>query len=186
MSDQTKQGLLSPFLRGRRLAAARPWLNGRVLDFACGGGALAGLVPPNRYLGVDIDAAALNEAIASYPEHTFAAELAPDDAFDTVVALAFIEHVADPRMYLRRFAAWLRPGGRIVLTTPHPLFRRAHDAGARLSVFSADASDEHEVMLSLADMRPIAVRAGLRVEQYRRFLFGANQLFVLSLSFSSD
>ena len=46
-------GLLSPYLRNRRLAMARPLLTGRVLDVGCAEGHLAESVPADRYVGVD-------------------------------------------------------------------------------------------------------------------------------------
>ena len=109
MADQGSGGLLSPFLRSRRIAAARPFLKGRLLDLGCGCGKLAGIVPPDSYLGVDIDEYSLDRARAAYPEHAFCSRLPPkDEAFDTVVALAFIEHVPDPAEALREMAARLR------------------------------------------------------------------------------
>jgi len=50
--DQAKEGLLSPFLQTQRIAAARPFLRGSVLDVGCGSGDLAAYVPPWCYLEV--------------------------------------------------------------------------------------------------------------------------------------
>ena len=41
--------------------------------------------------------------------------------FDTIVSLAVIEHAPDPKGFLMELAGRLEKGGRIVLTTPHPL-----------------------------------------------------------------
>src|SRR5882724_4256798 len=55
MADQLT-GLLSPFLRSRRIAAVEPFLGkGRLLDIGCGTGTLANHVNSTRYLGVDQD-----------------------------------------------------------------------------------------------------------------------------------
>ncbi|HEX7769798.1 MAG TPA: class I SAM-dependent methyltransferase [Dokdonella sp.] len=179
MSDQATQGRLSPFLRRRRLEAARPWLRGKVFDFGCGSGALAGLVEADDYCGFDTDATSLARARASHPRHRFVDAPPEGAAFDTVVSLAVIEHCKDPAEFLRGLVALARPGARVVVTTPHPAFEFIHDLGARAGLFSHDASEEHEALLDRKALHDLASAQGLPVLAYRRFLFGANQLFVL-------
>ena len=55
MADQGNEGLLSPWLWRKRVAAAFPHLRGKVLDIGCGSGALAEHVTAESYTGVDID-----------------------------------------------------------------------------------------------------------------------------------
>lgn len=172
-------GLLSGFLVRARLRAASPYLTGSVLDFACGHGQLAQLCEPGRYTGYDVDSRKLDVARHYFPGYQFRSVLPAEERFDVVAALAFIEHV-DPEVYLKQFADLLRPGGRIVLTTPHPAFEWVHTAGAKLRIFSPEAHDDHEGLVSATDITEIAARLSLRVITKRRFLFGANQLFVLA------
>lgn len=184
MADQAR-GLLSPFLRDRRLAAARPYLaEGRVLDYGCGVGVLAEWIEPSRYLGVDVDAASLEAAKREHPEHAFRQldELGAQDleaGFETIVALAVIEHVPDPGSWLDEVKRWLSPSGRLVLTTPEPQLRRFHELGARLGLFSREAAEEHNVMVSRSMMVDLAAAADLELVEAARFLLGCNQLFVL-------
>lgn len=180
MSDQARQGMLSPFLQARRFAAARPHVRGRVLDFACGGGAFAQYCDPAGYFGCDLDQDVIERAKRDHPEYAFGPTPPPGQRFDCVVALAFLEHVEDPSAYLRTFAGALDPGGCIVTTTPHPMYRIVHDTGAKVGIFSQEASDEHEAMLDRAALQAAASAAGLRLSVYRRFLGGANQLAVFS------
>lgn len=156
-----------------------PELRGRVLDYGCGAGALAARIPPDRYVGVDIDVPSLDLARAAHPLHVFHAGLdeVPGD-FDTIVMLALIEHVPDPAALLGTLAGRLRPGGRVVLSTPHPRVRTLHDLGARVGVFSREAADEHERLLDRRALRAALGAAGMRLVAYRRFLAGANQLAV--------
>lgn len=182
MSDQGTQGLLSPFLRRQRINAARPWLAGSVLDFGCGSGALAEFVPAADYTGFDIDPQSLANAGALFPAHHFLHELPQTDKFDTVVSLAVIEHCKDTNGFLRQLLGFTRAGGRIVLTTPHPAFEFAHDFGSRIGVFSHAASEEHEAMLDRKALYALAANQRLEVVNYRRFLFGANQLIVMQQS----
>jgi 2-polyprenyl-3-methyl-5-hydroxy-6-metoxy-1,4-benzoquinol methylase len=183
MADQIS-GLLSPFLRRRRFAAALPHLRGRVLDVGCGIGELAEFVPPESYLGIDLDQVSVETARQRHPRHVFQtlAEFEtdpPTNRFDTIVGLAVIEHVPSPAGWLRDLTQHLGPDGRFVLTTPHPYYRWAHEFGARLGIFSRDAADEHEDFLDRRSMTQAATDNHLRVLKARRFLMGANQLFIL-------
>lgn len=183
MADQIN-GLLSPFLRRRRFAAATPHLHGRVLDVGCGIGELAGFVAPDSYLGIDLDRDSIDSARRRHPAHRFQTIPAfnadpPAETFDTIVGLAVIEHVPSPQQWLRDLARRLAPGGRFVLTTPHPHYRWAHEFGARLGVFSRDAAEEHEDFIDRRGMMRAAADSGLRLLTARRFLMGANQLFIL-------
>lgn len=96
MADQGGEGILSPLLRFLRLRIVRPYLRGMVLDVGCGSGVLASVVQPGSYLGVDVDEEALAEARRQYPRHNFQSFLPPaEPVFDTVIAMAVIEHVLD-------------------------------------------------------------------------------------------
>ena len=178
-------GLLSPFLLERRLAAARPYVGqGRVLDVGCGNGELARYIETDRYLGLDTDAESVEVAKNRRPEHRFRVtdgNARPDgaDRFDIVVGLAVIEHLDDPVAWLRQLGSYLVNGGSIVLTTPHPALRWGHELGAWLGLFSRGAAEEHTVLIDRPMMHRLASRAGLEIAEFKRFLFGCNQLFVL-------
>lgn len=181
MADQTSEGLLSPLLRNLRIREAKRFLNGRVLDVGCGGGALANLVDTSNYLGIEIDPESLANCKAAYPGHSFSTEL-PDhiEKFDTIVSLAVIEHVDKPHEFLQQLALSLEgtDSARILLSTPHPAMDWIHTAGAYLGLFSRHASDEHEELLDHAALASLGSQAGLELLEYRRFMLGANQLAV--------
>jgi 2-polyprenyl-3-methyl-5-hydroxy-6-metoxy-1,4-benzoquinol methylase len=177
--NDVRGGVLSPWLQRRRLRLGPAYLRGRVLDYGCGDGQLATICRPKAYLGVDVNLRALDQARAAHPEFRFATSVSDRERFDTVAAFAFIEHVADPGAWLARVASLLEPGGRIVLTTPHPSWEWAHTLGARTHLFSWDAHQEHQELLDRTRLQELASDAGLLVETYRRFLLGANQLVVL-------
>ena len=79
---------------------------------------------------------------------------------------------------MRRFAELLNPGGTAVLTTPHPSLEWVHTAGARVGLFSHAAHEEHEDLIDRSRMKELLAGTSMRLVVYRRFLFGANQLFV--------
>jgi 2-polyprenyl-3-methyl-5-hydroxy-6-metoxy-1,4-benzoquinol methylase len=167
------------------LNAVRPHLRGRVLDFGCGVGALAAHCSPDGYLGVDIDEESLGAARRNHPGFRFEKELPSGGEFDAIVLLAVIEHIPDPVGLLRRLKTLLHPGGSILLTTPNPWVEGVHAFGARLGLFSQEAGEQHERLYDAAAMLALAGESGLAVREERRFLLGANQLFVLIPSAAS-
>ena len=179
MSSGVPSSPFAPFLRSRRLRMARPFLRGRVLDYGCSSGALADLCRPDAYLGVDINEEALEAARAAHPQYEFDNKVSEHERFDVIAGLAVLEHVHDPVEQLTRWSGMLTPGGRIVLTTPHPSFEWVLTFGAKLRLFDRHSLEEHEDLLDRARMQELAGAAGLELETYRRFLLGANQLFVL-------
>ncbi len=180
MGQLVEAGMLSYWLVRRRQQAVRGHLAGRVLDFGCGVGTLADICDPAGYVGVDNDPRKIEIARRDRPRHRFETAVPEGERFDTVAALAFIEHVHDPAGYLRRFAGLLGAGGRIVLTTPHPSLEWVHTWGAKAGLFSHAAHDEHEELINKARMADLLAGTGMRLQVYRRFLLGANQLFVLT------
>ncbi len=99
--------------------------------------------------------------------------------FDTIVALALIEHLKRPQAQLEAWSSLLADGGKILLTTPHKSFRLMHELGSSVGLFSRDAAEEHEAMFDRRSLAGLAERAGLRVVHYARFLGGADQLAIL-------
>jgi 2-polyprenyl-3-methyl-5-hydroxy-6-metoxy-1,4-benzoquinol methylase len=184
MADQLT-GLLSPFLRSRRIAAVRPFLiRGNLLDIGCGTGELARYVDSTRYFGVDRDEESIAIARKQFPTHHFLTlaefSAAPGDSqFDQVIGLAVIEHIDDPQQWLAWLRTLLKAGGRVILTTPHPSGRRLHELGARLSLFSREGAKEHRELIDRHRMTELAEASGFRLRHFRRFLLGGNQLFIL-------
>jgi len=188
MAIQASEGLLSYFLCHKRLAAAKPYLKGRVLDFGCGSGELAAFVNPQLYLGVDSDEESLNKAHANYPDHQFCSSLSSNyGKFDTIVSLAVIEHFSNPLILLKTLKGYSsdNPSACIVLTTPLPSMEWIHTVGAAIGLFSKHASEEHQSLLGLDELKRLGRELGLRICTYRRFLLGANQLVVYSRGFPS-
>jgi 2-polyprenyl-3-methyl-5-hydroxy-6-metoxy-1,4-benzoquinol methylase len=100
----------------------------RVLDVGCGNGYWAGLFQRRGCAVVGIDPSPTGIAIAraTYPAGRFEqAGIASDtltvleeSPFDLVVSTEVIEHLYDPPSFAAGCFAALRPGGRIVVSTP--------------------------------------------------------------------
>lgn len=181
MPDQGAEGRLSPFLCRQRMNAVKPFLKGRVLDVGCGSGHLAAWLAPENYIGVEVDHESLERARVLYPRYRFEAEMPCEtEKFDTIVALAVIEHVLTPDAFLQRLALQFRDveDSYIVCTTPHPAVQWIHAMGAMIGLFSRHASEEHETLLNQRMLSEAGAKVGLRMVTYVRFLLGANQLAV--------
>jgi 2-polyprenyl-6-hydroxyphenyl methylase/3-demethylubiquinone-9 3-methyltransferase len=100
-----------------------------VLDAGCGNGALAGLLLERgcRVVGIDLGRRGIEIARSTYPDARF--EVMPVDErmverldehpFDLVVSTEVLEHLYAPDAFLRGCYAALRPGGRLILSTPY-------------------------------------------------------------------
>ena len=183
MSGGNLDGAFSPFLRYRRLAAARPYVRGRVLDFGCSRGALCRFTEESNYVGVDIDESALEAARSAFPRATFMtpAELArwSGAPFDTIVALAVIEYLSDPVEFLVEMKRRLVPTGNIVLTTPNPAADRVRGAASRMGAVASDSYVAHDNAMDRERLESVSRDAGLQMASYGKFLFGLNQIAVL-------
>ncbi len=108
------------------LAAVSDWKGQDVVDVGCGDGALAGwLVKAGaRVTGVEPEADGRGLAKATFKKHgqpgTYVAQTMdlPAGGFDIAVCSDVIEHVSDPLALLGEISRLLKPGGRLVVTTP--------------------------------------------------------------------
>lgn len=105
----------------------------KVLDVGCangrGGTELKRLRPDMELHGLDCLQHRLDRLPGAYDGHvcSFTTEIdAPDGTFDAIVAGEFIEHVtySDGVRTLEEFWRILRPGGRLLMTTPYPDYLR--------------------------------------------------------------
>lgn len=116
----------------------------------------------DRVVGVDM----LEAAVEALNERGY--ELVADDVetmdlgieADSVVAGELIEHVANPGLMLDRVAAHLKPGGRLVLTTPNPWY--LHHV-RRWLLGSMSINDEHVAWYGPIVLRQLLDRHGFDV-----------------------
>lgn len=114
----------------------------RVLDLGSGDGAFTAVIAEAKAdpVGAEVAEAAVARARERHPELQF--RLVPiegplpfeDASFDLVWASEVIEHVADTARWLSEVRRVLKPGGRLLLTTPsHGRLRLALEGIERLS-----------------------------------------------------
>jgi SAM-dependent methyltransferase len=141
---------------------------GTVVDVGCGTGVLcarlAGLF--DRYVGVD---AVRYDGFPADAELVLAdldagdAPLPPGSA-DVVVAVETIEHLENPRAFVRLLARLARPGGWVIVTTPNQLSLLSKATlllKNRFNAFQEPSYPAHITALLEVDLRRIAAECGL-------------------------
>ncbi|HWD74790.1 MAG TPA: class I SAM-dependent methyltransferase, partial [Solirubrobacteraceae bacterium] len=125
--ERLPRDLEPPDLELRRaFALAHISPSDRVLDLGSGAGDLTGDLQraAAAVVGVDVAEAALRRARSRHPKLSFLrAEIdgrlpLEDNSFDVVWSSEVIEHVADTARWMSEVRRVLRPGGRLLLTTP--------------------------------------------------------------------
>ena len=179
--------LLSAYLRRQRFRIAAPYIRGDVLDIGCGkADILAELNLEQVYVGIEGHPGIyqwLVENLKGYEFHRLDLDdedIMLDRKFDTVLMLAVIEHLKNPSRLLDRIPQLLRPTGRAILTTPSPMGDAVQRLGSKIGLFSSTAAEEHETIFTYKTLADRLNESQLRIERYRKFLLGGNQLFVCS------
>jgi SAM-dependent methyltransferase len=147
----------------------------RVLDVGCSSGYLARPLAErgNTIVGLELDPVAASaaeefcELVLVGDVETMELPLEPG-SFDVVLGGDVIEHLRDPAATLARLRPFLRPGGRVVLSTPN-----VANWAIRLSLLSGrwrytdrgilDRSHTH--LFTRATLTETLERAGFRVER---------------------
>lgn len=171
LSERANAGL-HPHVVNEVLAQA-PDRQARILDLGCGSGALLGRLQAQGYTelhGIDIAAPAQPAGGIRYAEADFDNATLPYEtfAFDLVLCVEVVEHLENPGAVLRELARVLRPGGRLLLTTPN-----VHSLEARLRLllrgelkqFDRIGDPTHVSPVFLHPFKLLLQRQGLRIER---------------------
>ena len=100
----------------------------RILDLGCGNGSFSNILAQRGYAVVGIEESASGIAIAqqNYPNCHFIQgsiyELSNPNlqhTFDVVISVEVIEHLSNPRSLVTAAKYYLKPEGKLILTTPY-------------------------------------------------------------------
>lgn len=114
-------------------AAALPEApNWRILEVGCGNGDVLRSLSPRCGLGLDLSEEMIAVAQSRHADQSHlsfqvgdAENLPEDTPYDAVILPDLLEHVSDWRRALSQAARRVRPGGRLALSTPNPLWAPA-------------------------------------------------------------
>jgi len=177
--------LLAKYVRQKRILAVLPHIQGDVLDLGCGVSRIPKhLQPDSKYVGVEINPRIVEWLKENYPHHTFYQWdleidiLLLNSQFDTVLMFAVLEHLRNPDNVLKQIPTFLKPDGKLVMTTPTPLGGNIHTFGARIGLFYKEAANQHEGFYNRDQISKLLSKYCLEVTYFELFLSRGNQLFV--------
>ena len=176
---------LDRILRHWRIQKAEVWIRSgdRLLDVGCYDEMLLSRVADRVACAVGIDPVAREREVGKLRilEGRFPGEPVFDTgSFDCITALAVLEHVPDAEGFARECARVLGPGGRVVLTVPHPIVDGIIAALIRFRIADGMDFDEHRGF-DVRETLPVFLGAGFELLRQRRFQLGLNHLFVFEM-----
>ena len=161
----------------RRLRRITRWVRGgRFLDVGSNHGYMTDVAAAAGFVatGLEINPALVRRAQELFPGRNFVAspiETFDSDGvlFDAVYCSEVIEHVVDPRAFLRAIARLMHPGGVLLLTTPH--IREYRRIGYRKM-----KAPDHKIYFNNANIRRLLDECGFGGTRIRFSPFKGIQL----------
>jgi len=148
-----------------RMLAQTPSSNDLLIDIGCGNGKLKPFISDyiNRYIGLDA---------VRYPDFPEKTEFIPldlntgtiplSDAFaDIICAVEVIEHLENPRAFIRETVRLTKPGGLVIVTTPNQL--------SLLSKLTLILKNEFNAFQEAPGLYPAHITALLEIDLVRIF-----------------
>jgi len=185
-STFTKTNYLLARWRAKKVA---PYARGKVLDAGCGIGTVLDYLDPSiEYVGVDLNPNHVEYLTERRPRaRAYCLDIqrelpAEEGPFDTVLNLAVIEHLMDPASFLRKCHGLLKPGGKMVITTPTRFGERARDLLARLGLVQKSVEGKkirgHVNIFTRQSISRLLEECGFRVIRAGYFQLRMNMLVV--------
>jgi len=141
---------------------------GTLLDVGCGTGSLWPYLRDHfdRYVGADVVRYdGFPDGAAFYPVDLDTGRVPlPDASADVVAAVETIEHLENPRAFVRELVRLARPGGWVVVTTPNQLSllsKLTLVVKNQFNAFQEPCYPAHLTALLEVDLRRIAAECGL-------------------------
>lgn len=169
-------------LRDIRIAKARRYIRhgDRLLDLGCFDPTLLSLVEPmvKRAAGIDPLAEARVKGKIEIHKGTIPGEH-PFQAgeFDCITMLAVLEHIQEKDALAAECFRLLAPGGRLIITVPHPFVDTILAGLHRLKLIEGMSLEEHHGY-DIRQTPKIFSASGLRLSREESFELGLNKLFV--------
>lgn len=143
---------------------------GKLLDVGCGGGRFMNRMRRRGWEveGIDFDEKATGKIVRRYGMKTYTGDLItcalPESSYDAITMSHTIEHLFDPIKTLKECLRILKPGGKLVITTPNI-------EGAAADLFGAHwrgwEPPRHLHLFSVASLESLLRGAGFEISELR-------------------
>lgn len=182
--------LLSKWLHEKRTSLVVPYIMGDVLDVGCGPASNYKFAKDKiiNYYGLEYDKEYLEQLRKEYPNTKFfQRDLEEDDfnldiKFDCILLIAVIEHILNQKHLFKEILKYLKPDGKIVITTP-TLFGDdiVYRIGERIGLWGGIGTghDNHVIIYNKRRFKILAYEFNLKIEKYKTFELGCNQLVIM-------
>jgi len=145
----------------------------RILDLGTAEGRMLSRIkdkyPSTLCVGLEYSPELLDLGIALFQDISFIRADAQnmsffkDASFDVIVAAAIIEHLKNPEEMLRESSRILKPGGILIITTPHPFWEK-------LAGHLGMIQGEHKSVMGFLTLRAHCLEAGFQVLEEKGFM----------------
>jgi len=167
-------------LRFRRVVDYIP-KNGKICDICCGSRGSFLLDTRNLIkegVGLDREVESRQEGAIVFKKTSIDKEINErSEYFNCVTLLAAIEHLENPQNIVNEIFRILRPGGKVLITTPSPRGKWLLEFLAfKIGIVSPKEISDHKHYFSKEELLKICERAGFKNEniKIKEFEFGCN------------
>lgn len=181
--------ILSNYLAKSRIKKVAPFIHGAVLDLGCASGQILRNHSDTitHYTGIDYAEHFIQELKKKHAQHRFHTLNLDDDPlpfqeeFDCITMIAIVEHLFNQKHVFVQARKALKPGGKILITTPTVFGNDvAHRVGAALGFFAKSAVEDHIVIYNRKRFEILARESGLQLIKHELFQSGCNQFAILT------
>ena len=172
--------LLEPLLRKFRIRMIRKYLldDAVLCDVGCGNGIFLQSISPYIKAGYGFDKKVVESSVGNiHLKKVYLDNHIPldDGMADCVTLLAVFEHLDQPADLLRECHRIMKPGGRILITTPSPMSKPLLEfLSFRLNIVSPVEIRDHKHYYSKVELTTILGHCGFTNLKVKSFEFGLN------------
>lgn len=92
--------------------------------------------------------------------------------FDNITALAVLEHVENPEIFLKKIKIMLKKGGKVILTTPHKSGKVILETLSKIGLISSDEIDDHKNYFDKKSLSKLFRKSGFKIVKVEQFGLG--------------
>lgn len=157
------------------------WLKGKEKLVTCDVGCATGYLPAwLRSMGHIATGCEYTRAYRRFSEHFYGIplteEIREDLRYDLITIYHVLEHMTEPDKKLVKYRELLRPGGRMLVSTPYWYETIEEGSGPEVTTFEHLWHKDHINVFSVKSLKRLFAKCGLVIEQEDLFVYGQSYL----------